>query len=477
MDPSSLRTTVPSPEPAPTRAPDAHRLGRYELLGRLGASDVFLAVAGGPRDFRKLCVVKRLRRGVEHGGLLATRLNHPNVPQAYEVGEDAGATFLAMELLEGQSLARILHATRTSGVLPDVAFWCRIVSDALAGLHHFHELRDHDGSPLSPVHRDVRPEHVFVTYEGRVCLLDFGHARLAMGRRGVECGNVVGELGYVAPEAVTFGAIDRRADVFAMGVLLWEAITGEAMPVRGFSASEACRVRPRVSTVQRRVDPRLDAIVARALEVDPAARFPTAWSMREALERYLDASGTAPRVADIAETVTAYFHEERARMTARLGARVQGMAGARPRLALVSVLDAADVAPSGRESRASLVDAAEILEIVDAAPPVAAPPRLPPSRRPPPLPGPRMFPPAAAHDVAEARGERGSGSHVRVVPPDVLRSWSDGHGRGDGEDDGEDDEREAIRGFLPSRGRVGAWVIAPLLLGFLAFLAWLSIRG
>ncbi len=321
-------------------AGDGRRDGvaKYDFIARLGSGgmgDVFLAVTHGPNHFRKLCVVKQLRTSVastarsrqtfSKEGYLAARLNHPNIVQTYEVGEDDGVPYLAMEYLEGQTMRTLFSATRSTAVLPDFALWVRIVADALAGLHHVHEVRDFDGSPLGVIHRDVSPHNIFVTYEGRVCLIDFGAAKLALKRQSVECRTLTGKLGYMAPEYVTGGHIDRRADIFSMGVVLWEALAGKKMPNAGLTPAECCRARPRVSSIERRVDPKLDAIVAKAVDVDPERRYADAEEMREALEDWLQSSGRAPRQGDLGDLVTAYFEEEREKVEAAIRARVEAV--------------------------------------------------------------------------------------------------------------------------------------------------------
>src|SRR3954470_22696241 len=144
--------------------------GRYQVfasLGRGGMADVFLAVARGPMGFNKLTVIKRLRSDhlddpsflnmLLDEARLAARLSHPNVVHTYEVGEHKGAYFIAMEYLEGQPLNKIIKATEKRNEALEPAFAARIISDALSGLHHAHELREYDGSPLNIVHRDVSP--------------------------------------------------------------------------------------------------------------------------------------------------------------------------------------------------------------------------------------------------------------------------------------------------------------------------------
>jgi serine/threonine-protein kinase len=190
-------------------------VGRYRLLaavGHGGMSDVYVAAALGPAGFQKLLVVKELRPPLAQDpdflamfldeARLAARLSHPNIVQTYEVFSDAGRYFIAMEYLEGQPLHRVLahYAERGRAPLPE---YLRLLADTCAGLHHAHELVDYDGTALSAKARDS-------SAESRVGLLK-------------------GKLGYMAPEQARGERIDRRADVFAVGVMLWELIAGRRM--------------------------------------------------------------------------------------------------------------------------------------------------------------------------------------------------------------------------------------------------------
>src|SRR4051794_26091703 len=186
--------------------------GKYRLIAELGhggMADVFLAVARGPIGFNKLLVVKRLKANLvdepEYVAMLgdearlAARLNHPNVVQTNEVGQEGDQYFIAMEYLDGQPLHRVLTRSEKKERMP-LAMHLRIVCDVLSGLHYAHELADFDGSPLNVVHRDVTPQNIFVTYDGQVKLVDFGIAK-ASGRDGeTKTGIVKGKVTYMGPE-------------------------------------------------------------------------------------------------------------------------------------------------------------------------------------------------------------------------------------------------------------------------------------
>src|SRR5262249_31928247 len=137
--------------------------------------------------------------------------------------------FIAMEYLEGQPLDRVVAAAARAPRPVPAAVWLRIVADALLGLGHAHTLADYDGKPLEIVHRDVSPQNIFVTYAGVVKIVGFGIAKAALNEVGTETGVLKGKLAYMAPEQASLEGLDQRADLFAMGVVLWELLAGRRM--------------------------------------------------------------------------------------------------------------------------------------------------------------------------------------------------------------------------------------------------------
>jgi serine/threonine-protein kinase len=321
-------------------------LGKYQLfatLGRGGMADVYLAIARGPAGFNKLVVVKTLRNvDVEqpaqaldmffNEAQLSSRLNHPNVVHTYEVGEHQGTYFIVMEYLEGQSLDRVLKRAQRSGAAVPVAWAARVVADGLQGLHHAHEMRDYDGTPLGIVHRDVSPHNVFVTYEGQVKLLDFGIAKAAMASGLTATGVLKGKVAYMAPEQANGAPLDRRADLFSMGIVLWEALAGRRLMTGDTPAATLASVlrrnAPPVSSVRRDVPPELEAIVQRALSQAPDDRYPTAQAMGEDLEAYLHRVGGPARASEVGEFVTSLFAGVRAEVQQSIHAQMASAASA-----------------------------------------------------------------------------------------------------------------------------------------------------
>jgi serine/threonine protein kinase len=277
------------------------QLGGYrllEVLGQGGMGTVYLAARAAANEAPRLCALKLLRpelsRDARHVAMfrreadLALRLCHPNVVQTLEVGEAEGRALLVMEFLDGQPLHLLLGRARQDPALPLQAR-VQIVCNALQGLHYVHQLHD-AGRPLHPVHRDVSPNNVFVTYDGQVKLLDFGVTKLAThGDTG--SADFKGKLGYAAPERFREGPVDVRSDVFAAGVTLWEAIAlrrfASGPPTRAYVDARMHGRELSITQAVPDIDRELAAICNRALQVDPERRFPSAEALRRALQNYL----------------------------------------------------------------------------------------------------------------------------------------------------------------------------------------------
>ncbi|MGN6107834.1 MAG: serine/threonine-protein kinase, partial [Kofleriaceae bacterium] len=323
---------------------DSVAIGDYTLIARLGRggmAEVFLAVRGGLVGFTKLIVIKRLRadladqpdapryrRLLLDEARLAARLRHPHIVQTFEVGEQAGAPFMAMEYLDGQSLSRVLARALRAGI--EIPAWLslRVVGDMLSALDYAHELADFDGTPLAIVHRDVSPQNVFWTYDGEIKLVDFGVAKFALGQDETEAGVLKGKIGYMAPEQAQGGPIDRRADVFAAGIVLWELIAGRRL-LRGKSHAETLQrllfsELPSLAAVRPGTDPAIVRICERALHRDPAHRYPTAAAMRHDVERAL--GDRAVRRTDLAAFIAPLFEAERQDVAEQIRVALSGTA-------------------------------------------------------------------------------------------------------------------------------------------------------
>ena len=284
----------PDPRTKSDKASAFNVFGRYRLIadvGRGGMSDVYLAVTEGTEAaarFQKLLVIKMLKPELSEDSefvamflneaRLAARLNHPNVVQTIEVGEAGGRYFLAMEYLEGQPLHRVLRNTDARSRL-GLDMRLHMLIQALAGLHYAHERRDYDGSPLDIVHRDVSPANLFVTYDGHVKLMDFGIAKARDSNSETRVGVFKGKAAYVAPEQARGETVDRRADVYSVGVVLWELLTGRRLWSGSTQIEMLRRVVAGDVTTPRSVDPRIPAeleeICMKALAFSREDRYAT----------------------------------------------------------------------------------------------------------------------------------------------------------------------------------------------------------
>jgi serine/threonine-protein kinase len=320
-------TTSVTPTGAGGSALRERMLGRYRLialLGEGGMARVYLALMNGPAGFHKLLVVKAMRddlvdpdfvRMFMHEARLAAQLNHANVVQTYEVGEHHGRYFIAMEYLEGQCL-RAVQRRLAPKRLP-LSIQLRIIRDVARGLHHAHTLRSFDGTPLHIVHRDVSPQNVFITYDGLVKLLDFGIAKAEGGQDLTRAGVIKGKVDYMAPEQLRGDAIDQRADIFPLGVMLWEAIAGRRFS-GGAEVADVTKIHNRVLGMEPRLRDaapstplRLVEICDKALSVDPAKRQASGEELAEELDEYLSDSSRSGDARHLAEVMGKLFATER----------------------------------------------------------------------------------------------------------------------------------------------------------------------
>ena len=308
-------------------------LGKYRIIAELGhggMAEVFLSMIAGPlgSGFSKLAVVKRLRPNlVEDPDFIAmlvdearisARLNHPNVVQTLEVDVDNGEYFIAMEFLDGQPLHRIQRRALRGGKPLSAGHQYVIVADALAGLQHAHELQDYDGTPMGIVHRDVTPQNIFVTYDGQVKVVDFGIAKAEGRAAETKQGIVKGKVRYMSPEQAIGHPVDCRADVFAAGVLLWEAATGqrfwegvdELVVVQALVAGEY-DASPR--SVDANVPAAIDAICRKAMAYEAGDRYASAADFRADLESFL-ADGVVTSRRSLGPLVSELFAKERRRL-------------------------------------------------------------------------------------------------------------------------------------------------------------------
>jgi serine/threonine protein kinase len=296
------------------------RLGRYELLvpiARGGMARVWAARQHGQRGFTKLVAIKtilpHLAREAEFERMfldearIASLVHHPNVCEIYELGDDQGVLYLAMEWVSGDSLMHVMrNAKRVESI--DLRIAARIVADGAAGLHAAHELTDDDNRPMSVVHRDVSPHNILISADGHIKVADFGVAKaLGQMHSATIAGQIKGKIAYMAPEQITSTKVDRRSDIFSLGCILYEATTGlqpflgDSDPQVMHSIMKGDYVPP--STLMVGYPKDLEKIIKTALSADVNDRYANADQMKLALEQWLAVSGPIVSTSHVAALV------------------------------------------------------------------------------------------------------------------------------------------------------------------------------
>ncbi len=280
------------------------RFGRYILLERIGSggmAEVFRAVAHGAEGFQRTFVLKRIRSDRSESSSfvdmfvnearISALLDHDNIVQTYDFGEVEGCYFLTMEYLRGRDLATILRQLYARSANLDPVLVAFVALQVARGLAYAHGLASPSGVPLNIVHRDVTPSNIMLLRSGGVKLLDFGIAKtkgeFTLGEN-TETGVCKGKLPYLSPEQVEGQPLDKRSDLFTLGVVMWEALTGKRLFL-GRTDYETMqnvlgREVPAPSTMRPEIPPALDAVVAKALARNPADRYADARELGDALE-------------------------------------------------------------------------------------------------------------------------------------------------------------------------------------------------
>ncbi len=279
-------------------------LGKYEILERLaqgGMAEVYLARAPGLEGFEKLVALKRILPHLSHDdrllgmflkeARLAATLHHPNIVQVFEVGLSGGCYFFTMEYVDGVDVRTLLRRAEETGKPPPLEHAVAIAISAAAGLHHAHEQVGRDGRPLGIVHRDVSPSNLLVSHDGFLKVSDFGIAKAESEGHDTRTGTLKGKFAYMSPEQCRSERLDRRSDVFSLGIVLYELTTGTS-PFRqanDFLTMSRIVDRDAPSPRERRPEypPELERILLTALHRDPARRFQTAQDLQLALEQFV----------------------------------------------------------------------------------------------------------------------------------------------------------------------------------------------
>jgi eukaryotic-like serine/threonine-protein kinase len=327
--PSSPALTAPAPKKQPIP------FGRYLLLDRInigGMAEVWRGKSFGAGGFERLVAIKRILPNIaeddefiamfQDEAKISVQLTHANICQIYELNRIAQSLYIAMEYVPGKDLRSIFDRARKKGEPPPVPLVCYVVGKLCEGLDYAHRKKDSYGRDLNIVHRDVSPQNVLISFEGEVKVIDFGIAKAAGKVTKTQAGILKGKFGYMSPEQIRGLPLDRRSDVFAIGVCLYELLTGERLFVgdSDFAVLEKVRkaeVLP-PSTYNRRIPEALEKIVLRALAKDVNARYQYASELADDLQRFLITSDSIFSRKDLMQYMKSTFAEEVDREKARL---------------------------------------------------------------------------------------------------------------------------------------------------------------
>ncbi len=285
-----------------TRFP--RRFGRYILLDRInsgGMAEVFRAKVMGLERFERLvaikCMLPALAEDAQFTTMfideakLAAQLNHPNVVQIYELGRHEEQLYIAMELVAGRDLRHVIKTASRQKKKLSVAFAAYAIAKAAEGLDFAHRKAGMDGTPLNLVHRDVSPQNILVSYEGDIKVVDFGIAKAEERATATQAGVLKGKFAYMAPEQAMGGAVDRRADIFALGVTLYEVLSGGKLFQGESDLSILDKVRkaelPNLKAIVPEAPDELQDVLNKALARNPDERFSWGSELAEALEPFL----------------------------------------------------------------------------------------------------------------------------------------------------------------------------------------------
>ncbi|RLB54324.1 MAG: protein kinase, partial [Deltaproteobacteria bacterium] len=264
-------------------------------------AEIHIAKQRGMEGFEKIVVIKTILPHLVSNqefvqmfldeARIAARLTHPNIVQIYDLGRVANNYFIAMEYVQGENLRQVARACRKNGRLIPVEHTVKIISQACEGLHYAHNKTDPAGQPLNIVHRDISPQNILVSFEGVAKIVDFGIAKAATQYQETRAGVLKGKYSYMSPEQCTGQPIDGRSDIFSMGIVLWELVTGvrlykrdsELMILKDITEGNV----PSPRQVNQRIPAELEAIILKCLEKNPPDRFQTALELHLALEQFL----------------------------------------------------------------------------------------------------------------------------------------------------------------------------------------------
>lgn len=320
---------------------ESTRFGKYRLIDRIavgGMAEIFLANQVDGEGLETPVVIKRIRPHLSkhatfvkmflNEARLAAQLNHPNIVQIHDLGKIGESYFIAMEYIFGRDMRSIIPKAEEVGIPFPLVYALRIASDVCAGLHYAHQKVDLYGNPLNIVHRDVTPENIFVAFDGTVKVLDFGIAKATNQVEQTRAGELKGKISYMSPEQCQGKSVDRRSDIFSVGVALYEWLTGfklftgESEVVVMRSITEGKIYAP--SYFKADIPEPVEAILMKALEKDRERRYQTAAEMRAAIDAFLSTYEFTPTPLHLSNFLRQIFHDELRAEQDRLVAKTAG---------------------------------------------------------------------------------------------------------------------------------------------------------
>ncbi|MBE2253440.1 MAG: serine/threonine protein kinase [Myxococcus sp.] len=303
------------------------RFGKYTLIDRIavgGMAEIFLARQAGIENFEKTIVIKRIRPHLSkqpnfvkmflNEAKLAAQLNHPNIVQIYDLGKISESYFIAMEYVFGRDMRRIIPKADSLGIPFPMVYALKIASSVCEGLYYAHQKTDTYGVALNIVHRDVTPENIFVSFDGTVKVLDFGIAKAANQIEQTRAGEIKGKLSYMSPEQCMGKHLDNRSDLFSLGTVLYEWLTGFKL----FTGDSEVAILKSItegkiyapSYFKADIPEGVEAILMKALEKDRERRYQTAWDMQYDIDQFLSQYEFTPSNIHLANFLKQLFNDE-----------------------------------------------------------------------------------------------------------------------------------------------------------------------
>ena len=303
------------------------KYGRYYVYDKIavgGMAEIFKARLCGSMDFQKKLVIKRLNVGkrnkeyltqlfIDEAHLCST-LNHPNIVQTYDFSHVENRYFIAMEYIEGQDLKQLLIRTAENREQLPIDTVLYIIHELCAGLFYLHNQKTANGEAMNLVHRDISPANILISYKGEIKLADFGIAKNSYRLFASDPGIRKGKHEYMSPEQASCGHVDQRSDLFCVGIILYELLTGRRLfksssEIQALHKVQQCDI-PQASSINPRIPPRLNQIIHTALQKNPALRFQTAEQFRKAIQESLSPRSIFGAREELYSLMNHYFFAE-----------------------------------------------------------------------------------------------------------------------------------------------------------------------